>query len=113
MSYVEGVHNSISSSVVSKLICGVLDVSVDELMLAGVEGVHTISSDSGEQEVVFLLLWPRVDSELAIASRLICNNKRNSLTEILSLINHHKICHPAMYKLHTHITSGKGKTTNC
>ena len=75
-----GVHKSISSSVVSKLICGVLDVSVDELMLAGVEGVHKISSDSREQEVVFLLLWPRVDSELARASRLIWKNKRSSLT---------------------------------
>ena len=53
---------------------------VDELMLAGVEGVHTISSDSREQEVVLLLLWPRVDSELARASRLIWKNKRNSLT---------------------------------
>ena len=28
-------------------------MSVDALMLAGVEGVHTISSDSREQEVVF------------------------------------------------------------
>ena len=71
----EGVHNLISSSVVSKLICGVLDVSVDDLMLAWVEGVH--EERTGEQEIVFLLLWLRVDSELARASCLSWKNKKN------------------------------------
>ena len=50
---VEGVHDSTSLSGLSKLICVLSQVSVDDVMLAGVEG----ASHSGEQEVVFLLLW--------------------------------------------------------
>ena len=98
---VEGVLNSISLSGLSKFICALLDVSANDAVSAGVEGVHDSSSlsglskligvvsqvfvdnihvmlagvegasNSGEQEVVFLLKW-LIDSELARALRLSC-----------------------------------------